>query len=100
MTETSWPVGSAVPDAAAHIRVHCRSAAEPPALILAATDGYANSFRDDAALFAVASDYLNMLRQHGQEWVERQLDSWLQETTRDGSGDDITVGLMMPVEAG
>jgi hypothetical protein len=89
-----------MPNAAAHIRIHCRSVVTVPALILVATDGYANSFRDDAALFAVASGYLNMLRQHGAEWVERQLESWLQETTRGGSGDDITVGLMMPVEAG
>jgi hypothetical protein len=89
-----------MPDSAGHMQVCCHAAEEAPAMILVATDGYANSFRDDAAFFTAASDYLAMLREHGSDWVAGQLPAWLEETTRDGSGDDITLGLMMPVEIG
>jgi hypothetical protein len=34
----------------------------PPALILLATDGYANSFPDEAGFLKVGSDLLGMIR--------------------------------------
>ncbi|WP_157633633.1 PP2C family serine/threonine-protein phosphatase [Thioflavicoccus mobilis] len=69
-------------------------AGTPPGLILAATDGYANSFRDEAGFQQVARDLWEMIRSGGWDDIEEQLPDWLQEATEQGSGDDITVGLL------
>jgi serine/threonine protein phosphatase PrpC len=65
-----------------------------PALVLLATDGYANSFRDEAAFLQVGPDLVNLLRSDGWEVVQASLPRWLAETSEAGSGDDITVGLL------
>lgn len=67
---------------------------EVPALILLSTDGYANSFPDDAGFLQVGSDLLAMIRQAGLAAVSAQLQSWLDETSSQGSGDDVTLGLL------
>lgn len=69
-------------------------AGAPPALILAATDGYANSFRDDANFRQVARDLWEMIRDGGVEAVQPNLKDWLNEASLQGSGDDITVGIL------
>ncbi len=66
----------------------------PPALILAATDGYANAYRDDANFQQVASDFWVLLRDEGDAAVKPHLKDWLNETSQQGSGDDITVGML------
>jgi serine/threonine protein phosphatase PrpC len=65
-----------------------------PALILVSTDGYANSFRDNAAFLQVAPDLLGMLRTHGVSAVNAELDTWLQESSEKGSGDDVTLAIL------
>ncbi|MEY6433689.1 PP2C family serine/threonine-protein phosphatase [Thioalkalicoccus limnaeus] len=65
----------------------------PPALILAATDGYANSFRDEGGFRQVARDLWAMIRDEGLDPVQSQLKGWLSEASEFGSGDDITVAL-------
>ncbi len=69
-------------------------AGAPPALILAATDGYANAYRDDASFQQVARDYWALLRDEGEQAVKPNLTGWLNEASQQGSGDDITVGLI------
>jgi serine/threonine protein phosphatase PrpC len=69
-------------------------AADPPALVMLSTDGYANSFEDPDFL-KTGSDYLDLIRTHGIEYVESHLEQWLSETTAKGSGDDITVGIVI-----
>ena len=69
-------------------------AGAPPALILAATDGYANSFRDEASFQQVARDLWEMIRDEGIEPVQSNLKHWLNEASQQGSGDDITVGIL------
>jgi serine/threonine protein phosphatase PrpC len=64
-----------------------------PALIMLSTDGYANCFGDDEAFFKVGADFLGYLREEGPSFVRDKLADWLQQSSRDGSGDDITVGL-------
>lgn len=66
----------------------------PPALILAATDGYANSFVNDTAFLKVGSDILAILCQEGAESVQDNLETWLREASEAGSGDDITLGIL------
>ena len=64
-----------------------------PALIMLSTDGYANCFGSDEGFFQVGADFLAYLRQHGTGFVGEKLEEWLLESSHDGSGDDITVGL-------
>lgn len=73
--------------------------APPPALILLTTDGYANSFTDDAGFFKVGTDILEMLRTDGFDAVNRGVKDWLEEATRMGSGDDCTLGVMVRMDA-
>lgn len=67
---------------------------EAPALILLATDGYANSFADEAGFFAAAADVESALAAEGERAVEKNLPKWLRQTSSLGSGDDITLGLL------
>jgi len=64
-----------------------------PALIMLSTDGYANCFGDDEGFYKVGSDFLSYLRAEGTDFVGDKLEEWLRQSSHDGSGDDITVGL-------
>jgi serine/threonine protein phosphatase PrpC len=75
------------------------SPSSDPALVLLSTDGYANAFREDAGFLRVGTDLLDLVRQEGLRAVATGLDSWLAEATEQGSGDDVTVGLLCRLEA-
>ena len=64
-----------------------------PAMVMMSTDGYANCFGDDEGFYRVGADFLSYLREHGAGFVGEKLGEWLRESSHDGSGDDITVGL-------
>jgi len=66
----------------------------PPALVLVATDGYANAFRSDADFRLIGRDYLTLLREQGLDGTAARLDRFLNDASANGSGDDITLGLM------
>ncbi len=84
-----------VPQAWRDMRVGFRVLTEaPPALILLATDGYANSFRTNAGFLQVGSDLLEILKTEGAAVVREQLATWLTDTSMRGSGDDITLGMV------
>ncbi len=68
-----------------------------PALILLSTDGYPNSFRHESGFFKVGSDILHMIREHGLAMVKDNLAGWLGDSTRAGSGDDVTLGILCKV---
>jgi serine/threonine protein phosphatase PrpC len=65
-----------------------------PQLILVSTDGYSNSFVSEADFCQVGPDYFYMLQEQGFADVLSQLPSILQETSQQGSGDDITLGVI------
>ena len=69
-----------------------------PALILLSTDGYPNSFRDESGFFQVGSDLLSMIHEHGLSKVNESLGGWLSDSTRAGSGDDVTLGIICSIE--
>lgn len=69
--------------------------AATPALLLLSTDGYANSFRSDADFLQVGADFLGLLRQHGAAAVEKQLGGILEHASTHGSGDDITLAMLV-----
>ena len=65
-----------------------------PSLILMATDGYSNSFRDDASFFKAGLDFRHLLESiDGSAEVERRLKEWLEESAQ-MSGDDVTLCLL------
>ncbi len=66
-----------------------------PALIMVSSDGYANSFVNEEAFLKVGTDILDILREDGLKAVSGNLKSWLEEATRSGSGDDVTLGLIV-----
>jgi hypothetical protein len=70
-----------------------RYRADSPALVMLSTDGYANCFGNDDGFFTVGADLLGYFRAHGSAFVRDNIADWLSESSRDGSGDDITVGL-------
>ena len=71
----------------------------PPALILVSTDGYANSFRDEAEFLKVGSEIWEMICSHGLDKVDECMETWLSETSKKGSGDDITLGIICRTDA-
>jgi len=71
-----------------------------PALILLATDGYSNSFSSEEDFQQVGQDYREMIHLHGMDYIENQLESFLSQTSQQGSGDDITMGLVKLLEEG
>jgi serine/threonine protein phosphatase PrpC len=72
--------------------------AAAPALVMLSTDGYANCFGNDREFFRVGADFLKYLRAEGIEFVHEKLAGWLSQSSQDGSGDDITVGLAARVK--
>jgi hypothetical protein len=66
-----------------------------PDLIAVSTDGYSNSFADSGSFQKIGPDFLRLIRTHGVEYVHRDLGSWLDRASENGSGDDITLGLMV-----
>ena len=81
--------------AATDFRWSVISMAEPaPKLIVVSTDGYANSFRDDEGFCQVGNDLLALIRSEGLDAVTASLETWLDEASRHGSGDDVTVALL------
>lgn len=71
----------------------------PPALILLSTDGYPNSFRHESGFLQVGSDILKMIRDDGISSVRDNLSRWLSDSTRAGSGDDVTLGILCSVDS-
>lgn len=90
------------PDAATNMRcgVLSFSHRQAPELLLLATDGYANSFASEEGFLSVATDLREMIREEGFEAVSGQLENWLREASEEGSGDDITVGLLYRLPEG
>jgi len=82
------------PDAWRDFRVRFQPLVSPPALILLSTDGYANSFRDEASFLKVGSDLLKIFRSGSLTQVDDCLEMWLNEASQVGSGDDITLGIV------
>ena len=83
------------PDAWRDFRVSFQPFSQsPPALILLSTDGYPNSFRHESGFLQVGSDILKMIQEDGLTTVNDNLQRWLSDSTRAGSGDDVTLGIL------
>ncbi|MDD1616879.1 MAG: hypothetical protein CG439_2048 [Methylococcaceae bacterium NSP1-2] len=67
-----------------------------PALIFLATDGYANSFTDSSDFQQAVQDFQQQIATHGADKIQSCLADWLNETSEQGSGDDVTVAMVLP----
>ncbi|MCL1832365.1 MAG: protein phosphatase 2C domain-containing protein [Oscillospiraceae bacterium] len=63
--------------------------------LMMSTDGFANSYPDETAFHGACREYYTAITQHGAELVQENLSGWLDETSENGSGDDITVLIAM-----
>jgi serine/threonine protein phosphatase PrpC len=81
--------------AAYDFRVVMKSSIEClPSLILMATDGYSNSFKDDDSFRKTGSDFCSLLASpEGISDVKKNLEEWLTESAK-MSGDDVTLCLL------
>ena len=65
-----------------------------PKLILLSTDGYCNSFNNESGFLKIGLDYLALLEEFGYSYLSDNLYDILSQTSREGSGDDITLGFI------
>lgn len=68
-----------------------------PAMIFLATDGYSNSFPSEVDLQNDLRLYFDWLKEDGFDSIKRELPQVLTRMTKDGSGDDITVGIIRSI---
>ena len=66
-----------------------------PAMLLLSTDGYANSFADSGGFYKAGTDLFNICREEGFLFVQKNLEDWLLQTSNKGSGDDISLALLV-----
>ncbi|MCY2993980.1 MAG: PP2C family serine/threonine-protein phosphatase [Planctomycetota bacterium] len=66
----------------------------PPALILASTDGYSNSFSTPDDFHKVGTGLLDMIQTKGMDYVDHGLTAWLDDASGNGSGDDVSLGII------
>jgi hypothetical protein len=67
---------------------------QDPDMILVSTDGLNKSYSHDAGFLKVGSDLLNMVREEGIQSVHAQLPDLLNEVSLNGSGDDVSLGII------
>jgi len=86
-----------LPEAVDDFRVRAIDLRSPdaPSLVVVSTDGYANSFVNDGAFLQAGPDILARVQENGLDWVGEQLPAWLDGASKHGSGDDITMGLLV-----
>ena len=69
-----------------------------PLAIFLATDGYSNSFKDPGGFRQIGPDLIASIETDGLEYVRENLSEWLLQTSREGSGDDITLGMLLSTQ--
>jgi len=83
-----------MPQAWEDMRFCVRQRGDFPRLILLSTDGYANSFQSEQAFLQVGGDLLSIITRKGIGAVDREIRRWLEETTAQGAGDDVTLAVL------
>lgn len=76
------------------LRFFARSRADP-AMVWLSTDGFSKSYATADDFRATARELLGHVRDQGAQRVGEGLEAMLEATSRDGSGDDVTVGLVV-----
>jgi len=61
------------------------------------TDGYANSFYNDDGFKQAGTDFYKLWHNEGLGFIEDNLEGWLMESSAQGSGDDISMALVVNI---
>lgn len=72
-----------------------------PCMFILTSDGFSNSFLDNEQYYIACKDYFEITKTYGQDAVQKQLQEWLEQTSAEGCGDDITfvgVGMFADLE--
>ena len=62
-----------------------------PNLYILSTDGFSNSHASQEDFYQTCRDYYELFATQQQDYVKENLEQWLNETSTEGCGDDITV---------
>jgi hypothetical protein len=65
-----------------------------PLMLLLSTDGYANSFTEQAGFLKAGADIYALWRERSLDYIQQNIDDWLTRSSEIGSGDDITLALL------
>ena len=63
---------------------------DKPAILMLSTDGFSNSYLNDEEYRKACKDYFDLICEHGSDEIAKHLESWLDDTSKCGCGDDIT----------
>jgi hypothetical protein len=89
-----------MPEAPREMRVRFQATSGGvPAMVMISTDGYSNSFRDEASFLSVGPDIFAAITDNGLRSVGDKLGAWLTEASQLGSGDDTTVALLFRTDS-
>lgn len=83
-----------MPNAEREFKIKVLQPQEFPTLVLISTDGYNNSFPIDEGFMKIGHDYFQMIRNYGLDEVASLLPEYLNNTSKNGSGDDITLVIL------
>ena len=64
-------------------------------MFLISTDGYSNSFADKAGFLKAGEDFYKLWMEESLEFIEISLEDWLRKSSDKGSGDDISLALVV-----
>ena len=70
----------------------------PPKAIFLITDGYKNSFKQVDGFYQALTDINEFISTDGADSVKQDLAGWLNETSQQGSGDDISLAVIYGAE--
>ena len=66
-----------------------------PLMFLVSTDGYSNSFTDKSGFLKAGEDFYRLCNEEGPGVIEDSLEDWLRASSDKGSGDDISLALVL-----
>ena len=66
-----------------------------PLMFLVSTDGYSNSFTDKSGFLKAGEDFFKLCNEKGLGYIENSLEDWLNVSSDKGSGDDISLALVV-----
>jgi len=70
------------------------NSADGAPLFLLSTDGYANGFANTAGFVKAGVDFLQLWKDEGMDYINKNLPDWLRLSSEKGSGDDIALALV------
>ena len=81
------------PNAEAQMRWQLLPVSDEKPLLILCTDGYSKSFATQDDFLQSGRDWFRLLQEHGCKRIQKHMDDWLDETSSQGSGDDVSVAV-------